>query len=85
MWALVAHPSLDPLPLEVTFSIMCSDARCRSRRRVRSTGVGGVCCVVVRRRVVQGALRGRVGLPGVVAVCGWSLSRWFDAHCQGVR
>ena len=26
MPALMAHASLDPLPLELTFSIMCSDA-----------------------------------------------------------
>ena len=25
MWALVAHASLDPMPLEVTFSLLCSD------------------------------------------------------------
>ena len=54
--------------------------QCHSRRCNRSTGVGGVCCAAVRRRVLQGALPGKVGLPGVVAAYRWSLSCWVDTH-----
>ena len=65
-------------------------ARRHSRRRVRPTGVGGVCCAVARRRVCKGALPGKAGLPGVVAVHGRSLSRFFalcvpalpPGHCR---
>ena len=39
MSALVAHASLDPLPLEVTFSIICSDAR--GFRMTRRAGLNG--------------------------------------------
>ena len=42
------------------------------------------CCAAVRGRVLRGALPGKVGLPGVVAAYGWSLSRWFDAHRRGL-
>ena len=58
--------------------------QCPSCRCARSTGVGGVRCAVVRRRVSRGVLPGKAGLPGVVAAYGWSLSPWFDAHRPGL-
>ena len=41
-------------------------------------------CAAARRRVLQGAVPGKVGLPRVVAPYGWSLSCWFDAHPWGL-
>ena len=38
-------------------------ARCHSRRRVRPTGVGRVCCAVACRRVVRGGSPGQGRLP----------------------
>ena len=44
-----------------------------------------MCCVAVRRWVVQGVLSGEVGLPVVVVLYGRVRSRWCDFHRSALQ